>query len=79
MYTPHFAAALTIKSRIRRAPTWALLLGAFLPDLVWIPLAHTVTGPWHTGSITSESAWAEFWALMPRERKAGTPTSVPAL
>jgi hypothetical protein len=40
MYAPHFAAALAIKSRVPRAPTWALLTGAFVPDLLWIALAR---------------------------------------
>ncbi len=36
MYAAHFAAALAIKSFSPKAPTWALLTGAFLPDLFWI-------------------------------------------
>jgi len=39
MYAPHFAAALAIKGRAPKAPAWALLTAAFLPDLVWIVLA----------------------------------------
>lgn len=35
----HFAAALAIKSRVRQAPTWALIVGAFIPDFIWIALA----------------------------------------
>lgn len=45
MYAPHFAAALAIKSRVRRAPLSALLVGAFLPDLVWIVLARAGIEP----------------------------------
>jgi hypothetical protein len=36
MYAAHFAAALAFKSFSPKAPTWALLTGAFLPDLFWI-------------------------------------------
>src|SRR5438876_4318225 len=45
MYAPHFAAALAIKSRVPRAPTWALVLGAFLADLLWIVLARAGIEP----------------------------------
>ena len=45
MYAPHFAAALAVKSHVRWAPLWALLLGAFLPDLVWIVLARAGLEP----------------------------------
>lgn len=51
MYAPHFAAALAIKARLRQAPLWALLVAAFLPDLLWIGLAITgiepSTDPFH--------------------------------
>ena len=40
MYAPHFAAALAIKGRAREAPLWAPLIGAFIPDLLWIALAR---------------------------------------
>jgi hypothetical protein len=39
MYAAHFAAALAIKGCAPRAPAWALLTGAFIPDGVWIVLA----------------------------------------
>ena len=45
MYAPHFAAALAIKSRVPRAPLWALLTGAFLPDVLWIMLARIGVEP----------------------------------
>ena len=38
MYAAHFAAALVIKSRVPKAPTWALITGAFLPDFIWVGL-----------------------------------------
>ena len=40
MYAPHFAAALALKSRVPRAPLWALLLGSFMPDVFWVVLAR---------------------------------------
>lgn len=39
MTAAHFAAALAIKSRVPEAPTAALIVGAFIPDFVWIALA----------------------------------------
>ena len=36
MYAAHFAAGLAIKSYAPKAPTWALLTGAFLPDFFWV-------------------------------------------
>jgi hypothetical protein len=38
MYAAHFAAGLAIKGQAPKAPAWALLLGAFLPDFVWVAL-----------------------------------------
>jgi len=45
MYAPHFAAALAIKARVLRAPLSALLIGAFLPDLLWMVLARIGVEP----------------------------------
>jgi hypothetical protein len=39
MYAAHFAAGLAIRSRASRAPTWVLLVGAFVPDFLWIAFA----------------------------------------
>jgi hypothetical protein len=36
MYAAHFAAGLAVKGRAPRAPIWALLTAAFLPDFFWI-------------------------------------------
>lgn len=36
MYAAHFAAGLAIRSCAPKAPTWALLVGAFVPDFLWI-------------------------------------------
>jgi hypothetical protein len=36
MYAAHFAAALAVKGQAPKAPAWALLVGAFLPDVAWV-------------------------------------------
>ena len=51
MYAPHFAAALAIKGRAREAPLWALLIGAFIPDLLWIVLARIGIEPAQTSNF----------------------------
>ncbi|MGC1782555.1 MAG: hypothetical protein WA708_08565 [Acidobacteriaceae bacterium] len=45
MYVPHYSVALAASPYARRAPLWALLTGAFLPDLVWIVLARAGVEP----------------------------------
>lgn len=45
MYAAHFAAGLALKSCVPRAPTWALLTGAFLPDFFWVGLARAGVEP----------------------------------
>jgi len=39
MFAAHLAAGLAIKAAQPRAPAWAVLMGAFLPDLLWIGFA----------------------------------------
>ncbi|PYV52249.1 MAG: hypothetical protein DMG98_24460, partial [Acidobacteria bacterium] len=51
MYAPHFAAALAIKGRTPEAPLWALLIGAFVPDLLWITLARIGIEPAQTSNF----------------------------
>jgi hypothetical protein len=51
MYAPHFAAALAIKGRAREAPLWALLIGAFIPDLLWIALSRIGIEPAQTSNF----------------------------
>jgi hypothetical protein len=60
MYAPHFAAALAIGSRVRRAPLWALLVGAFLPDLVWIVLARIGVEPAQASSFFDDWSHSLF-------------------
>jgi hypothetical protein len=38
MYAGHFAAALVVKARVPRAPTWGLLVGVGVLDLLFGPL-----------------------------------------
>jgi hypothetical protein len=49
MYAAHFAAGLAIGARAPRAPMWALLAGAFLPDVAWIGLSCAGVEPAGTG------------------------------
>ena len=51
MYAPHFAAALAIQGKAREAPLWALLIGAFIPDLLWIALARIGIEPAQTSNF----------------------------
>jgi hypothetical protein len=51
MYAPHFAAALAMKGRTPEAPLWALLIGAFVPDLLWIVLARIGVEPAQTSNF----------------------------
>jgi len=72
MYVAHFAGALAIKSRVPKAPTWALLVGAFIPDFIWIVLANRGIEPTEPSlffddwshSLTMTAVWASFFALM---------------
>jgi hypothetical protein len=48
MYAPHFAAALAIKRKSPGAPLWALLIGAFIPDLLWMAFARIGIEPAQT-------------------------------
>jgi hypothetical protein len=72
MFAAHLAAGLAIKSRAPQAPTWALLLGAFLPDLIWIPLAALGVEPAATAvffddwshSLATTVVWAALFAAL---------------
>ena len=72
MTAAHFAAALAIKSRFPRAPTAALILGAFIPDFIWIVLATAGIEPtkreiffddW-SHSLLSIVVYASLFALL---------------
>jgi hypothetical protein len=79
MYAAHFAAGLAIKSRVPKAPTWALLVGAFIPDFIWVVMANRGIEPtdlrvffddW-SHSLAMTAVWATLFALMflRRERR----------
>jgi len=56
MFAAHLAAGLAIKAGQRRVPAWAVLTGAFLPDLLWIALAGAGIEP------TSDAAYFDGWS-----------------
>jgi hypothetical protein len=79
VYAAHFAAGLAIKSRLPKAPTWALLAGTFLPDFIWVVLANRGIEPteprlffddW-SHSLAMTAVWASLFAMMfwKRERQ----------
>jgi hypothetical protein len=84
MFAAHFAAALTIKSRAPQAPAWALLTGAFVPDLLWITLAALGVEPtaravffddW-SHSLLATIAWATLFAAIFWRRGAAVAVAV---
>jgi hypothetical protein len=78
MYAAHFAAGMAIGSHAPRAPTWALLVGAFLPDFLWIGLAAAGVEPTATPvyfddwshSLATVVVWATVFAACFRGRGA---------
>ena len=56
MFAAHFAAALAIKVVAPRAPTSALLVGAMLPDVVWVACA--VSGMEYTATAPTFDGWS---------------------
>ena len=71
MYAAHFGAGLAIKSRVWNAPIWSLLVAAFLPDILWIPLAtlgiESRPSAWHddwSHSLLMVLVWATLFALL---------------
>jgi hypothetical protein len=71
MYAAHFAAGLAIKGQASKAPTWALLVGAFLPDFAWVAFglvgAEPSQGPqffddW-SHSLLMVIVWATLFAV----------------
>jgi hypothetical protein len=72
MYAAHLAAGLAIKARASKAPTWALMTGAFLPDFIWVALGlggvEPSQGPaffddW-SHSLAMVVVWAALFALL---------------
>lgn len=72
MYAAHFAAGLAIKSHSPAAPTWALLTGAFVPDILWIALATLGVEPTQRNvffddwshSLATTLLWATLFAAI---------------
>lgn len=56
MYAAHFAAGLAIKGKVEKAPLWALLIGAFVPDFIWIVLA------WRGVEPTDPQLYFDDWS-----------------
>jgi hypothetical protein len=61
MYAAHFAAGMVIGSRVPQAPVGALLVGVFVPDLVWIVLATAGVEP--TGREVFFDDWSHSLAM----------------
>ena len=76
MTAAHFAAALAIKPREPRASTAALIVGAFIPDFIWIGLAAAGVEPTkrdiffddRSHSLLSIAVYALLFALAFRSR-----------
>jgi hypothetical protein len=56
MFAAHFAAGLAAKAIAPRAPAWALLTAAILPDLAWIALS--VAGVEHEAPAPGFDGWS---------------------
>jgi hypothetical protein len=56
MFAAHLAAGLAIKAAQPKSPTWAVLTGAFLPDLFWIGFAGVGIEP------PSDAAFFDGWS-----------------
>ena len=51
MYAAHLAAGLAIKASVPKAPTWAVLGAAFLPDLLWLGFSLRGIEPVESGTF----------------------------
>ena len=56
MYAAHFAAGLAIKGKVQKAPLWPLLVGAFIPDFIWVVLA------WRGVELTDPKLFFDDWS-----------------
>lgn len=56
MFAAHLAAGLAIKATQPKVPAWAVLTGAFLPDLLWIGFAGMGVEP------ASDAAFFDGWS-----------------
>lgn len=68
MYAAHFAAGLAIKSNFPKASAWPLLLGAFLPDFLWVAFGlagvEPSQGPRFFDDWSHSLAMVVFWATL---------------
>jgi hypothetical protein len=68
MYAAHFAAGLAIKSYAPKAPSWALLVGAFLPDFFWVAFGlagvEPSQGPGFFDDWSHSLAMVLLWAAL---------------
>jgi hypothetical protein len=68
VFAAHFAAALAIKTREPKAPATVLLIGAFVPDIIWVVLALTGVEPAATATFFDD--WSHsllmvvLWAVL---------------
>jgi hypothetical protein len=60
MFAAHLAAGLAIKGAQPKAPAWAVLSGAFLPDLLWIGFAGIGIEP--VGDAAFFDGWSHSMA-----------------
>jgi hypothetical protein len=72
MYTGHFAAAIALKARVPKAPSWALFVGAGLLDYIWsvfivlkweIWTKKLVLIPW-SHSLLMSIVWAALFGML---------------
>jgi membrane-bound metal-dependent hydrolase YbcI (DUF457 family) len=86
MTAAHFAAALAIKSRVPKAGTAALIVGAFIPDFIWIALATAGIEPTNreiffddwSHSLLSIVLCASLYAfIVARATRSSTPSRTP--
>jgi hypothetical protein len=56
MFAAHFAAGLAIRAAQPRAPAWAVLSGALLPDILWIGFAGAGIEP------AGDAAFFDGWS-----------------
>jgi hypothetical protein len=68
MYAAHFAAALAIKGQASKAPAWALMTGAFLPDFAWVAFGlagiEPSQGPAFFDDWSHSLAMVMLWATL---------------
>ena len=68
MYSGHYAAGLVLKARVPEAPTWAILLGTTVLDLLWAPFVAAGWEVWTRSNVqigwSHSLAMAAFWGVL---------------